>query len=140
MMILSGLSTVLGPQTSIGQLSINPATGCSDCTPAELLSKRNAIQAALVNGSRLGIPASFSQEALHSGTKGGTVFPELVTQGSTWDPALVGDIAAAVREAFPHPASPVHELGLGWGPPPSGRAAQQFEGCVRACAPVRAGR
>jgi beta-glucosidase len=83
-------------KTSVGQLSINPATGCSSCTPAELLAKRNSIQAALVNGSRLGIPASFSQEALHSGTKGGTVFPELVTQGSTWDPELIGDIAAAV--------------------------------------------
>ena len=45
-----------------------------------LVKARNEIQATLVNGSRLHIPGSFSQEALHSGTKGGTVFPELVTQ------------------------------------------------------------
>ena len=82
--------------TSIGMLSINPSTGCRACSPDQLLAARNKIQAALVNGSRLGIPASFSQEALHSGTQGGTVFPELVTQGSTWDPDLIEQISAAV--------------------------------------------
>jgi len=57
---------------------------------------RNRIQRAFMERSRLQIPASFSQEALHSGVAGGTVFPELVTQGATWDPQLVQDIASAV--------------------------------------------
>ena len=72
------------------------SSGAPGASPAAQLKARNAIQAQLVNGSRLGIPASFSQEALHSSTKGGTVFPELVTQGSSWDPELVRDIAAAI--------------------------------------------
>jgi beta-glucosidase len=82
--------------TSVGMMSINPATKCGACTPEMLVKARNAIQATLVNGSRLHIPGSFSQEALHSATKGGTVFPELVTQGSTWDTELVENISAAV--------------------------------------------
>ena len=82
--------------TSVGMMSINPATKCASCTPEQLVQARNKIQATLVNGSRLHIPGSFSQEALHSATKGGTVFPELVTQGSSWDPELVENIASAV--------------------------------------------
>ena len=78
-------------------LSVNPATGkAGSASPAALVAARNVIQSTLVNGSRLGIPASFSQEALHSATQGGTVFPELVTQGSSWDPSLVEAIAAAI--------------------------------------------
>jgi beta-glucosidase-like glycosyl hydrolase len=81
--------------TSVGMMSINPATR-SDGTPEQLVAARNKIQDTLVKGSRLHIPGSFSQEALHSGTRGGTVFPELVTQGSSWDPELIENISAAV--------------------------------------------
>ena len=63
---------------------------------ADLLAARNEAQAAFMNRTRLGVPVSFSNEALHSAVKGGTVFPEQVTQGSTWDVDLVRDVAAAI--------------------------------------------
>eukprot|EP00658_Telonema_sp_P-2_P002985 TRINITY_DN11096_c0_g1_i3.p1 TRINITY_DN11096_c0_g1~~TRINITY_DN11096_c0_g1_i3.p1 ORF type:complete len:226 (-),score=32.02 TRINITY_DN11096_c0_g1_i3:247-924(-) len=79
----------------VGQLSVDSATGKAS-SPAEMVRERNRIQTVMVNSTRLGIPASWSQEALHSGATGGTVFPELVTQGSSWDPELVTQIAAAI--------------------------------------------
>lgn len=81
--------------TSVGELSIKTAGGHNAGTPAEVVAGRNKIQEAMMQ-SRLQIPVSFSQEALHSGAMGGTVFPELVTQGSTWDPALIKEMYAAV--------------------------------------------
>jgi len=65
-------------------------------SPAEVLQMRNLIQSQFVNQSRLHIPVSFNGECLHSGTSGGTVFPELVTQGCTWDVDLVQEIGAAI--------------------------------------------
>ena len=64
--------------------------------PAEVLSMRNNIQSQFVSKSRLHIPVSFNGECLHSGTSGGTVFPELVTQGQTWNVDLVQEIGAAI--------------------------------------------
>ena len=65
----SGFNSTRYGQTSVGQLSINPSTGKSAFGhPAAQVAARNKIQQALVSSSRLGIPASFSQEALHSGT------------------------------------------------------------------------
>ena len=61
--------------TSIGMLSIGPSTMAhppTAMTPEQLVAARNVIQAGLMKSSRLKIPASFSQEALHSGTAGGT--------------------------------------------------------------------
>lgn len=89
---------VYRPKNCVDHRSIAPATSCHapQCTPKDLVAARNKIQGSLVNESRLGIPASWSQEALHSGAAGGTVFPELVTQGSTWDPQLIKNISAAV--------------------------------------------
>ena len=59
---------------------------------------RNKLQRAVIKSSRFGIPASFHVEALHSGAPGGTVFPESVTLGATWDPQLVKEIGAAIAE------------------------------------------
>ena len=87
--------------TGVGQLSYL-AAGAGD--PSTMAAARNAVQRAILDGgsgmklrppslsqvqraildgSRLGIPASFSQEALHSAGTGATVFPESVTLGSS---------------------------------------------------------
>jgi beta-glucosidase len=59
---------------------------------------RNALQAAIMNTSRLHIPVSFHSETLHGACGGCTIFPMPAGQGSTWDAQLVHDIAAAVAE------------------------------------------
>ena len=83
--------------TGVGQLSYG-AAGAGD--PSAMAATRNAVQQAVLDGSRLGIPASFSQEALHSAGTGATVFPESVTLGGSWDVALVENVSAAIaREA-----------------------------------------
>lgn len=88
--------------TSVGELAF---TICPDTFedgtgtlsgPAARLAWRNKIQHLIVENSRLGIPVSFSNEALHSSVAGGTVFPEPVSQGTTWDPELVEEIASAI--------------------------------------------
>ena len=82
--------------TSVGEISIKTAHSKSGRSNAStVVALRNEIQKAMM-GSRLKIPVSFSQEALHSGAEGGTVFPESVTMGSTWDPALIEEIYSAV--------------------------------------------
>ena len=63
-------------------------------TIADWVSARNRLQENITKTS--GIPVSFSNEALHSAVTGGTIFPELVTQGSSWDPELIENISAAV--------------------------------------------
>ena len=74
----------------VGQMSSNCYSGS--------VALRNKLQRAVIKSSRFGIPASFHVEALHSGAPGGTVFPESVTLGATWDPQLVKEIGAAIAE------------------------------------------
>jgi len=62
----------------------------------ERVAARNQLQLRVMNASKHGIPASFSNEALHGAVAGGTIYPELVTQGATWDPALIEQIGAAI--------------------------------------------
>jgi len=61
----------------------------------------NAIQRYLREETRLGIPALVVAECLHGHMSGGaTVFPQAIGLASTWNPRLVGDMAAATaREA-----------------------------------------
>ena len=77
----------------VGQLVYTFAKGA---TAAEKVASLNALQAKILNSS--GIPASFSNEALHSALPGGTIFPELVTQGATWDASIVHDISVAIAK------------------------------------------
>ncbi len=59
----------------------------------------NAIQEFLVKETRLGIPAIPFDEALHGLVRGGaTSFPQAIGLAATWDPDLVGEVAAAVAE------------------------------------------
>lgn len=64
--------------------------------PLTILQKRNALQQAFLNTSRLGIPISVCAENLHSGAWGGTIFPGLPTQASTFNESLIQAIGAAI--------------------------------------------
>src|SRR5262245_7176188 len=56
----------------------------------------NAIQRYFVEKTRLGIPIIPFEEALHGfGGEGATSFPQAIALAATWDPALVGRVAAA---------------------------------------------
>ena len=66
---------------------------------ASSLKARNALQKTYFEGSRLHIPVAFYHESLHSGSDAAVKFPELVTLGTSWDPALVEKVYVAVAEA-----------------------------------------
>eukprot|EP00040_Diaphanoeca_grandis_P033970 m.208984 g.208984 ORF g.208984 m.208984 type:complete len:796 (-) comp33026_c0_seq6:102-2489(-) len=73
--------------TSVG--SVGYSVGSMDD-----LEKLNAIQAYIINTSRLGIPIAFTAETLHSGGNPGcTVFPMPAGQGASWNKTLVRLIA-----------------------------------------------
>lgn len=60
------------------------------------LEKQNEVQRVFVTESRLGIPATFHTETLHSSGVGSTIFPMPCMQGATWNAPLVGEVARAV--------------------------------------------
>jgi beta-glucosidase len=78
--------------TGIGALS---GEACDDqnCTR---LAYQNAAQAAIINSSRLHIPASFICETLHSADGISTIFPMPCLQGATWDTGLVRAVATSI--------------------------------------------
>ena len=80
-------------KNGVGQISYKSAGGS---TLFERVDGRNKLQQQIMKASTHGIPASFSCESLHSAVIGGTVFPELVTQGATWDVELIEEIGAAI--------------------------------------------
>ncbi|MEY2434483.1 MAG: hypothetical protein QOC92_4208 [Acidimicrobiaceae bacterium] len=67
--------------------------------PAESAALMNAVQHYAVDRTRLGIPV-----VVHEESTGGycgrdaTVFPQAIGLAATWDPALVRDVAAVIRE------------------------------------------
>jgi len=81
--------------TSIGCLQ-DPRLG-----PRVSAEAVNAVQKYLVERTRLGIPALVISECLHGHlSNGATVFPQAIALASTWNPDLVGQMAAAAaREA-----------------------------------------
>lgn len=85
--------------TGLGAVTIVAVT---KNTLNETVAARNALQAAMLN-SRLGIPVSFYQEGLHSGSAFGTIFPMPLTTASSWNdslPQLIGSyMATEAREA-----------------------------------------
>jgi beta-glucosidase len=61
--------------------------------------RRNLLQNWVIKNTRLGIPIMFHGEALHgAATRGGTLFPQAVALGSTWDPDLVKEMFTTVAE------------------------------------------
>lgn len=71
----------------------------SGLRPGESAALMNALQRLVVERTRLGIPV-----IVHEETVGGycardaTVFPQGIGLASTWDPGLVGEVAAVIRE------------------------------------------
>ena len=81
----------------IGQVTrIGAATGLR---PRESAAFMNAIQRVAVERTRLGIPI-FVHEESNGGycARDATVFPQGLGLAATWDPALVGEVAAVIRE------------------------------------------
>ena len=57
----------------------------------------NAVQRFAIENSRLGIPLLFAEECAHGHMAlGATVFPAPIALGSTWDHALIEEIASAI--------------------------------------------
>ncbi|HEY5906937.1 MAG TPA: glycoside hydrolase family 3 N-terminal domain-containing protein, partial [Vicinamibacteria bacterium] len=70
-------------------------------TAAETVAYVNAIQKFLIEETRLGIPATFHEEAVHGfAAPGATHFPVPIALGATWDTELLEKVmTVAAREA-----------------------------------------
>ena len=80
----------------VGQVTrIGATTGLHPAQSAELL---NQIQKLVVERTRLGIPVIVHEESLAGYcARDATVFPQALGLACTWDPALVEEVASAVR-------------------------------------------
>ena len=86
--------------TGLGGTTINNVKGA---TALATVRARNALQQALVAGSRLNIPASFSHEGLHSGSWFGTIFPEPLLTACSWNdslPLAIGRVLGLEARAY----------------------------------------
>ena len=89
----SSLQDVFGRQ-SCGTIMCLPGH-----TPDEIAVRLTAAQDHLLNHTRLGIPAIPIAECLHGvQARGATVFPQAIALGSTWNPELMQQVAAAIAE------------------------------------------
>ena len=89
--------------SGVGAVMIGGGAPNATCQndPACRIRVQNALQKEMVEGTRLGIPITFTQETMTSGAHNGTAFPHPVSQGSSWNMSLVHDIARAVgSDAF----------------------------------------
>jgi beta-glucosidase len=67
--------------------------------PREAAQLANEIQAKLIEGTRLGIPAIIHDECLHGCmAKHSTQFPQAIALAATWDPDLVYRVAKAIAK------------------------------------------
>ncbi|NDU98062.1 glycoside hydrolase family 3 N-terminal domain-containing protein [Spirosoma terrae] len=65
--------------------------------PAQAAQATNALQKYVIENTRLGIPLLLAEECPHGHMAiGTTVFPTALGQGSTWNPALIQKMAAAI--------------------------------------------
>jgi beta-glucosidase len=80
----------------IGQVTrIGATTGLRPAQSAELV---NDIQRLVIEGTRLGIPVIVHEESLAGYcARDATVFPQALGLACTWDPALVEEVASAIR-------------------------------------------
>jgi beta-glucosidase len=81
----------------IGQITrIGASTGLR---PAESAALMNAIQRVAIERTRLGIPIFVHEESVGGFChRDATVFPQGIGLGATWNPALVEEVAAVIRE------------------------------------------
>lgn len=85
--------------TAAEQLHQNLANGlgASYCTATFDPDNFNRVQRYLVEGTRLGIPTVMMGESLHGCMfNGATVFPQAIGLGSTWNTALMSEVATAI--------------------------------------------
>jgi beta-glucosidase len=67
--------------------------------PALAAQATNALQKYVIENTRLGIPMLLSEECPHGHMAiGTTVFPTALGQGSTWNPTLINEMAAAIAQ------------------------------------------
>lgn len=67
--------------------------------PAQAAQATNALQKYAIEHTRLGIPLLLAEECPHGHMAiGTTVFPTALGQGSTWNPVLIEQMAAAIAE------------------------------------------
>ena len=81
-------------KSGVGAAKFMSAFSCAPGDIKSCVKQRNDLQASFMAQSRLGIPVSFISEGLHGGAPGGTIFPEPIGQGMSWNVALVSQIAA----------------------------------------------
>jgi beta-glucosidase len=84
--------------TSLGSIGIECSSFPSPetFTVADRIARLRDYQLGALNTSRLGVPITFVVETSHCGAAGGTVFPMGISQGASWDVALVAEVAAAI--------------------------------------------
>lgn len=71
----------------------------SGLSPQESAEALNALQKYAVEETRLGIPLLFSEECAHGHMAiGTTVFPTSIGQASTWNPALIEQMASVIAK------------------------------------------
>src|SRR3954453_2501477 len=74
------------PETGWG--SVTAALSAIGLPPKQAAAKGDALQRKHVEGTRLGIPVLFSEEALVGlKVREATMYPDAIAQASTWDPA-----------------------------------------------------
>src|SRR5204862_3653799 len=67
--------------------------------PPESASLMNQVQRFAIERTRLGIPVVVHEESTGGYcARGATVFPQAIGLAATWDPALVEDVAAVIRD------------------------------------------
>jgi beta-glucosidase len=82
-------------KNGIGQLSRSG----EPLFPEQTVERINTLQKYLLERTRLGIPAIVHEETLHGVMMAGaTVFPQAIAIGSSWNPALVEEITAAIAK------------------------------------------
>ena len=92
----------LRPEASVllrdGLGQVTRVAGASGLGPEQVAELANTLQRTLVEETRLGIPAIVHEE-ICSGlmARDATVFPQAIGLASTWEPALVEELADAVR-------------------------------------------
>ena len=93
------LTTVAPDLLRHGLGQITRISGASSWRPHEAAELANLLQRHLVKETRLGIPAVVHEE-ICSGlmARDATIFPQAIGLASTWEPTLIEELAAAVRE------------------------------------------
>jgi beta-glucosidase len=87
-----------GPRLADGLGQVTRISGASNLAPCDAAEVANRIQRVLVAGTRLGIPAIVHEEVCAGLTsRDATVFPQPIGLASTWNPALVEEMAGVVR-------------------------------------------